>query len=174
MLTAGFADPTVSSDTLHLTAIRQASLLVYAGQDAMRRTTAWLSLLTVGYLTPIVFMLWVRGFFPGTPIYLGHLLDLILTAPYLLAVLLSLFLTMSREGQPNPRFSLRKGWLIWPAAACVLLLFEGHGIHFAANSLAPLIDRETGPDSLVWLEQPLVLGPSASAKSKQLTPPRSV
>lgn len=118
----------------------------------MRKTTFWLVLLTIGYLTPIVFMLWVKGFFPGTSIYLGHLLDLVLTAPLLLVVLLSLFLTMNREGQTNPDFSPRRGLLIWLAAAFVLLLFEGHGIHFAANSLAPLIDSETGPDALVRLD----------------------
>jgi hypothetical protein len=118
----------------------------------MRKTTFWLVLLTIGYLTPIVFMLWVKGFFPGTSIYLGHLLDLVLTAPLLLVVLLSLFLTMNREGQTSPDFSAPRGVLIWLAAAFVLLLFEGHGIHFAANSLASLIDREAGPDALVRLD----------------------
>lgn len=102
----------------------------------------------MAYVLPILEVLFIQGRLPGTQIYLAHFLDLVLNAPFFLFVMLCLFQAVKREGVA---VAGSHRMLLWLAAGFVLLFFEGHGIHYAANSLAPLVDRGSGPQALVRL-----------------------
>ncbi|HEY9786000.1 MAG TPA: hypothetical protein V6D17_11400 [Candidatus Obscuribacterales bacterium] len=114
----------------------------------MRKTSIWIAVLTLGYVLPVVQLQLIGGLLPGTSIYLAHFLDLAVNAPFFLIVLLSLFLAVRKESTSNTRTGRA---LLWLAALFLLFFFEGHGIHFAANSVSSLINHDSGPPELLEL-----------------------
>lgn len=118
----------------------------------MRKSSVLLLALAIAMTLPIVQFLAVKGMWRATSIYWAHLLDLILNAPLLLAILLGMFQLIRRESDTEqPILQKTKTALTWMAGFSTLLFFEGHGIHYAANSISPLIDRRNDSQRLVAL-----------------------
>ena len=111
----------------------------------MRRTSwAVIFFASVILVLPLSQSLYWKHVIPGTGIVLSDLLDLVVTAPLLYLGLGGLLVSQRHESdsrEAHPRWGTLARLLLYVS---VPLLIEGHGIHFAANSIHNAIDRTSG------------------------------
>ncbi len=115
---------------------RERKVLVKAFQ--VRATTVWLFVFSIVQGLPILYFFVLQNLVAGTDIYSAHFADLVLQVPLMTMSLTGLLFSIRSESGLQTAFSKV---LVCTLIASTVILFEGHGIHFAANSLAAQMDH---------------------------------
>lgn len=105
----------------------------------MDRLTSWCAIFTVGLTIIGLGSTFIRGvLIPSPLISIGDFIDLAVMAPFLAV---SSYFLYRIIGSTSVLSKTRKRVLELVMIISFFLLFQGHGIHFAANSIHNLIDQ---------------------------------
>lgn len=105
----------------------------------MDRLTSWCVIFTAGLVLISLGSTLIKGILVPMPaISIGDMIDLVLMAPFLALSSYSLYKII---GSTSVLSKTKKRMLELLIVLSFLLLFMGHGIHFAANSIHNLIDQ---------------------------------